>query len=104
MVDLDKIINIKSNLTLREFKPNNGSNVELVVGTYEFHNIKCETPYSTPSFEAFMHGPILRFNYGTFWQIVAKFEATKLLGNGERCVDGEIIKDVSLMFRCISVI
>ncbi len=102
-VNLEKIVDQKNNLPLREFKPNTGYNVELVVGTYEFHNIKCETPYATASFDDFIRKVILRFNYEFFWQIVAKFEASKIFGNGERIVDGEKIKDISLMFKCISV-
>jgi hypothetical protein len=69
VVDLENIVNRKNNLTLRKFTPNTGYNVELVVGTYEFHNIKYETSYVTPSFEAFMRKPILLFTYESFGKL-----------------------------------
>ena len=46
---------------------------------------------------------ITRFTYENFWPIVAKFEGDKVGGNGDRIVDKETIKDVSLMFRFLSV-
>jgi hypothetical protein len=75
----------------------------LLVGVHEFRNITCQTPYVTRSFDAFVSMAICRLTYVKFWPIVAKFEGDKLRGNGDRIVDKETIKDVSLMFKFCSV-
>ena len=103
VVNLDKIVLPKHQLTLRDFKPKTDFNIELLVGVHEFRNITCQTPYVTRSFDAFVFKAIKRFTYDKFWPIVAKFEGDKLRGNGDRIVDKEAIKDVSLMFRFCSV-
>ena len=103
VINLDKIVNPKHKLTLRDFKPKTDFNIELLVGVHEFRNIMCQTPFVTRSFEAFVCKAITRFTYENFWPIVAQFEGDKVGGNGDRIVDKETIKDVSLMFKFCSV-
>jgi hypothetical protein len=66
VVDLDKIMLVKHKLTLRDFKPKTGFNIELVVGVQEFGKITYRTPYVTPSFDAFVFRAIRRFTYEKF--------------------------------------
>ncbi len=51
VINLDKIVNPKHNLKLRDFKPKTDFNIELLVGVSEFRNITCVTPFVTRSFE-----------------------------------------------------
>jgi hypothetical protein len=103
VINLDKIVNPKHKLTLRNFKLKTDFNIELLVGVREFAKITCVTPFVARSFEAFVGKAITRFTYEKFWPIVAKFEGDKVRGNGDRIVDKEAIKDVCLMFRFLSV-
>ena len=103
MVDLDKIVNTKLKLTIRDYKPKTDFNIELVVGANEFGNVSFQTPYVTRDFDTFVCKAICRLTYEKFWPIVAKFEGDKVLGNGDRVVDKEAIKDVCLMFKFLSV-
>jgi hypothetical protein len=103
VINLDRIVNTKHKLTLRDFRPNTDFNIELAVGVSEFRNITCVTPFVARSFEAFAGKAITRFTYEKFWPIVAKFEVEKVGANGDRVVDSETIKDVSLMFKFLSV-
>jgi hypothetical protein len=103
VINLDRIVNSKHKLTLRDFRPNTDFNIELLVGVREFAKITCVTPFVARSFEAFVAKAITRFTYEKFWPVVAKFEVEKVGGNGDRVVDKETIKDVSLMFKFLSV-
>ena len=51
VINLDKIVNPKHNLKLRDFKPKTDFNIEVLVGVSEFRNITCVTPFVTRSFE-----------------------------------------------------
>jgi hypothetical protein len=101
--EVDKIVNTKRKLTIRDFKPKTDFNIELVVSANEFGNVSCQTPYVSRDFDTFVCKATCRFTYGKFWPIAAKFEGDKVLGNDDRIVDKEAIKDVCLMFKFLSV-